>query len=47
MPGVLVLDLETSVDPTMPPYRHGDPDAFPPPPYWRVEIAGALWMDEQ
>lgn len=42
----LLTDIETVLDPVMPAYRPGDPNAFPPPPYWRVAIIGALWMDD-
>jgi predicted PolB exonuclease-like 3'-5' exonuclease len=37
-----LFDIETSVDPAMPAYKPEDPAAFPPPPYWRVEIVGGL-----
>lgn len=46
MPGTLILDIETTVDPAMPPYRPETPDAFPPPPYWRIETVGACWLDD-
>jgi 3'-5' exonuclease len=43
----LVLDLETAVDKSMLPYKSGNPDLdFPPPPYWRIEAVGAVWLDD-
>lgn len=44
----LVLDLETVLDPCMPPYlpRSGDSDSFPPPPYWMIVCIGLLLTDD-
>lgn len=39
---VTVFDIECSHDESLPPHRPEEPDAFPPPPYHRVEMVGAL-----
>lgn len=43
----LVLDLETILDPEMPPYmpRSGS-DEFPPAPYWQIVCIGLLHADD-
>jgi predicted PolB exonuclease-like 3'-5' exonuclease len=39
---VLIVDIETTRDGSIPAYKPGDPSAFPPPPFHRVEMIGAL-----
>lgn len=42
MRDVAFVDIETTRDQSMPAYKPEDPSAFPPPPFHRVEMIGAL-----
>lgn len=42
----LTFDLETILDPAMPPYESRGEDTFPPPPYWQIFVVGLLWADD-
>lgn len=42
----LVLDIETVVDPDLPPppSKDGEKDTFPAPPHWQVVTIGVAWV---
>lgn len=43
----LTLDLETILDPEMPPYApRSGPDEFPPAPFWQIVCIGLLHADD-
>jgi len=42
----IVLDIETTVDPSLPAFEpRSDGDAFPPAPFWTVETIGVAALD--
>ncbi len=48
MTHTIVFDLETTVDPAMPPFvPRENASPFPPAPFWHVRVIGYAWLDEQ